>query len=190
MQFDHLVKSILEENNIKAADVPVLDGKKEVYCIGVFTASANHTGDAYVTPVERMDFDYGNPRNYGPDSDTYNCTGWMWDAYEELNDHDTLIYSGKDFQEVVNFLKSVQNNTNARFNWKYLDDRQAVTVVIHKLRPFSHIHGTWKIIESNGDGKRGVSFFIGIEVDQDYYRHGGITDAVKDTIDGEDISNW
>ena len=190
MQFDHLVKSILEENNIKAADVPVLDGKKEVYCMAIVASHANHTGTPYVTPVERMDFDYGNPMTDFDGTDVYNCTGWVWDTYQDDNKYDTLLYFGNSFQKVVDLLKSIQEQTLPGFEWKYLDDRLMTRLAIHKLRPFANIHGTWKVMDSTGTGRRGEGLFIGIEVDQDYYRHGGITDAVSDTIEGEDISNW
>jgi len=189
MQFDHLVKSILKEHQIDVSKLPVLDGKKEVYCMAIVTAQANHTGAPIATPVERMDFDYGNPMKDLDDSDPYNCTGWVWEAYENIFS-DTLLYSGKHFEDVVNLLKSIQEQTLPGFEWKYLDDRLLTRLAVHKLRPFANIHGTWKVIDATGTGKRGEGVFIGIEVDQDYYRHGGITDAVTGTVEGEDISNW
>jgi hypothetical protein len=109
-----------------------------------------------------------------------------WD-FEFWDDFESIVNSYDQALEVMlNFCK-----LRARYNGvlpNFLEKMKAL--LIQRLEPLKDIKGVWK---AGSTTPACEEFRIGVEVDQDFYRMGGLMQAssnVANQTDSQDISTW
>lgn len=166
MNFDKLVRSILQENKSR---LPILDGEREIYVRSV----SMEDGMCFGTFDREGD---------------YNIQEWD-DDYDDYGGE--VICTTKNFKEA---LKELQSAFSDEENHSPYISRMAVplpTEAVEKItKDIGYLIGTWKVI---WDIANSNCLMIGVEVDSEYYRVQGVKDLAADVAKetGEsDISDW
>ena len=109
-----------------------------------------------------------------------------WD-FEAWDNFDYTVDSYKQALEVMlNFCKLRAQYSGVLT--KQLEEKQAL--LIQRLEPIKNIKGIWKAGRTTAACEE---FKIGVEVDRDFYRMGGLMQASSDIAnqtDSQDISTW
>ena len=144
-------------------NLPVLTADKEVYAIWIMETHERETGN--LQEVRALEYDYFN-----------------FEIWDNTKQHCKPLSFNEALKDYCNYLKKYKFDTfNDQNN---LTMSEVISKVISDAEKYSHIKGDWYFY---GDPDECI---FGIEVDVRGYRTGGITDAVVDQIEGEDISNW
>ena len=146
-----------------ASNLPVLTADREVYAVWIMDTHERETGN--LQEVSALEYDFFDYSVW--DNCKLNCT--------PLNFHEALKLYCNYLQKYKFDIFNDHNN---------LPISEVISKVISDAKKYSHIKGEWYFY---GDREECI---FGIEVDVRGYRTGGITDAVVDQIEGEDISNW
>jgi len=187
MNFDQLVSSILNESSF-TSKLPVLDGERELYLVGTSTPWPIYEGD--VDNLTRWTYDSAIER--------------CFDVDDEIHDEQTFYIGQDNYSEMIQALKQWFDE-----NWNNIieqhemyadeeDDYKGSIKIIHhqdhvyneflkQLQPVSKLKlKRCKVLTLEH------CICVAVEVDTDYYRIGGITDAISGTLnDNEpDISSW
>jgi len=161
MNFDKLFESTLKKHN----ELPVLDGRREIYTVIISTSSeaANGRGTLLLS-------DTGGPwrqsqsdaQEWDDDFDDYGA----WVTLKTTDFHFALL------------------NLQALFFQHYgIKLSPIVTKDINSM--LGHLHGTWKVIDDTGNAN---ALGFGVDVDIDFYQTGGLRSVVKDDTTEEEGS--
>jgi len=164
MNFDKIVKQILQENRSR---LPVLDGEREIYIRSV------SIGDGMCFGTFDREGDYNIEE---------------WD--DDYNDYGArVICITKNFKEALEELRSAFSDQKNQSNSKNQKPNTLPPEAIEKItKDIGYLIGTWKVM---WDLANSNCLMIGVDVDIETYRVGGIRDSVRTTVDGDvDISAW
>jgi len=174
MKFDKLVNSILNESVNR---LPILDGNREAYVMGVplYTLKT----DPEATRLEEGALE-------------------MWDDnYADISDGE-LIGTFNDFATALKTLDDICASLYDELDLFPHNETGPCSlpdstkqIITEKI---GHLIGKWKVINTHqpdSENWTGVELLIGVDVDLVHYRTGGLRDAVKTAIDDtDDISDW
>jgi len=105
-----------------------------------------------------------------------------FDSHYSNDDKSTVLYSGSDGFKALQVYKENLNVLGKGYFARLAPE------AIREALPLTKLYGYFMIVYYDNGGASSLIFTV--EVDQERYRTGGLTDAAKDSIDGVDISGW
>lgn len=92
-----------------------------------------------------------------------------------------LEYKGSDFFKALDvFIDRIYQLVSAT------NKQTTINKAIQEAQQMEHLHGTWVVGYSISDSQ----IWMGVEIDPEQYRTGGIIDTVKSITSDTDISDW
>lgn len=169
MNFNTIVETILQESfRVNPANVPVLDGNRELYYVRADLQDRKETTD-----IQRA------------------ATFFLWDSNRHISSKSTTWgwkYEGTSYQDAVeayfNIAEAFRNETGRNTSAE-------IRATLARMSKLSHIKGTWLVKGIDGSPTTHIDTlyaYLGIDVDVDYYRIQGIHDTMSDV--DHNIIDW
>ena len=169
MNFNNIIETILQESfRVNIANVPVLDGKRELYYVRADLQERKETTDIQRAATFYL---WNSPPHI-----TSKQTTWGW-KYQGPN-YDDAVQAYYNIAET--FRLESGRNTSAE-----------IRTTLDRMSKLSHIKGTWLVKGVDGGPTLNIDIlhaYLGVDVDVDYYRIQGIHDITSD-IDNN-IIDW
>lgn len=167
MKFNNIVEAILQESvRVNIANVPVLDGTRELYYVRADLQERKETTD-----IQRA------------------ATFYLWDSPPHITSKQTTWgwkYQGPNYDDAVQAYYNIAETFRLESG---RNTSAEIRATLDRMSKLSHIKGTWLV-----KGRTSTSHidalcaYLGIDVDLDYYRIQGIHDVASD-IDNN-IIDW